>query len=197
MATYRINVPTTGGTITAATFNTSCVDNVNIDFTSDPDQMIRSTGVTSDGKVTIDCYADNTPTSRNWKFPLTYKSGSNYCGHTLHLYQDGTTPSEYHMTLYIKNDSDYITDFTDITLTLKSNPVETITILNDLSGVPAHTTSQGIPYTAHTGGNRVQCVALVSNTKYSQEIKTLPCVDGSFCDPDDGDSATFKYDNNT
>jgi hypothetical protein len=196
MATYRIDVPATGGTITAATFNTSCVNNVSIDFTSDPDQMIRSTGVTSDGKVTIDCYADNTPTSRDWEFPLTYNSGSNYCRHTLHLCQDGTTPSEYHFTLYINNDSDYITDFTDITLTVNSSPVEMISILNDLSGVPAHTMSQGIPYTAHTAGNSVQCVAQVTNDKYSYEIKTLPC-NFSVCNPGEDDPVTFKYDNNT
>ena len=95
MATYRIDVPTAGGTITAATFNTSCVDNVSIDLTHDPDQMIKSTGVTSDGKVTIDCYgALPQMTSRDWEFPLTYNSGSNSCSHTLHLYQTGETPSE-------------------------------------------------------------------------------------------------------
>ena len=101
MATYRIDVPTTGGTITAATFNTSCVDNVSIDLTHDPDQMIKSTGVTSDGKVTIDCYADNTPTSRDCEFPLTYNSGSNSCSHTLHLYQTGETPSILSKDIYL------------------------------------------------------------------------------------------------
>ena len=89
MATYRIDVPTTGGTITAATFNTSCVSNVSIDYSSDPDQMIRSTGSTN-GTATINCYAlPSQASSRDWEFPLTYNSGSNSCSHTLHLYQTG------------------------------------------------------------------------------------------------------------
>lgn len=124
-------------------------------------------------------------------------NGASSCSQSFVLRQEGSpTPSEYHFTLYINNDSDYITDFTDITLTVNSSPVEMITILNDLSGVPAHTISQGIPYTAHTVGNSVQCVAQVTNNKYSYEIKTLPCSVG-YCDPGEDETATFKYDNNT
>lgn len=124
MATYRINVPTTGGTITAATFNTSCVSNVSIDLTHDPDQMIRSTGVTSDGKVTINCYALPSQASlRDWEFPLTYNSGSNSCSHTLHLYQTGETPSE-EITLEYQINIPNLQDYSDVYLcthTLQGN----------------------------------------------------------------------------
>lgn len=121
-------------------------------------------------------------------------NGASSCSQSFVLRQEGTaTPTGYNFTLKIRNDSSYITDFTDITLTVYSPTPETITILNDFSGVPTGTTTQGIPYTASTEGNTVACVCVVTNNKYpGGEIRTIPCY--GFCDVAGDETVTFRYD---
>ena len=190
MAKYKINVPSTGGTVNVATF--LCSTNISVTKSSGQD-IVSSTGATG-GKVTIDCNSNSSSSIKEAEYTLSYKAGSTDCSHTLHLVQAGGTPSVYNFKLAIKNDSSYITDFTDITLTVYSPTPETITVLNDLSGVPAGTTSQEISYTASTEGNTVVCVCVVKNTKYpGGEIKTIPCY--GFCDVGGGNTVTFRYDN--
>lgn len=137
---------------------------------------------------------NNTGDVRTGTTTINYTgNGASSCSQSFVLRQEGTaTPTVFNFTLKIRNDSSYITDFTDITLTIPSVP-ETITILNDFSGVPTGTTTQGIPFTASTDGNTVVCVCVVRNTKYpGGEILTIPCY--GFCDPGDGDTVTFRYD---
>ena len=200
---YRINLTNESQRITAATIDSSCTPRdrsltkyTGVTTNNAWDDIVNGSSTPGDTALVLVINANTGSSSREGYGEIMYNIDGTECSNIIHLVQEGTTPSEYHFTLYINNDSDYITDFTDITLTVNSSPVEMITILNDLSGVPAHTVSQGIPYTAHTVGNSVQCVAQVTNNKYSYEIKTLPC-NFRVCDPGEDESVTFKYDNNT
>ncbi len=89
MAKYKIDLSSSGGTITAATYDESCISDISItDSGSDPYPIVSSTAATG-GNVII-TYNENTDSNpREWNYNLFYKANEDNCEHVLHLYQEG------------------------------------------------------------------------------------------------------------
>jgi hypothetical protein len=127
----------------------------------------------------------------------TTKINFNGCGceseKEFEIHQIGTT--KHTMGLKIKNNSIYTTDFSNIVITVGSNPVmETINVLGNISGLPGYgTVSDSMPYKQSTEGNTIHCKARVTNNLHPDgEDKELVCSQG-YCDPGAGDEVTFEY----
>lgn len=101
MATYRINVPYDGGVITAATRSSDCISSISINDSSDPHNMISSTGITSND-ITITCNENGSNNPRECTLPITYTCTTGVCQHNLHLVQSGNTM----VTVYVGNHKD-------------------------------------------------------------------------------------------
>ncbi len=125
-----------------------------------------------------------------------YRSGTtrinfNGCEKGFNIRQAGTKKNI--MFLKIKNSSTYTTDFSNIVITVGKNPVETINVLGNISGLSGYGTVSGpILYKQRYVGNTIYCKALVRNEFHPQgKVMELTCVQN--CDPDVGEEVIFEY----
>ena len=115
------------------------------------------------------------------------------CQKGFRITQAGST--KYTMYLKIKNRSTYITDFSNIVITVGSNTVvETINVSGNISGLPGYgTESDSMAYKQSYEGYTIRCKARVANSLHPNgEDKELTCGQ-SYCEPGAGDEVTFEY----
>ena len=147
------------------------------------------TTAASTSSITISVVENEDTFERSGRVLVKY----NGCQKGFRIIQAGST--KHTMYLKIKNNSTYITDFSNIVITVGSNPVlETINVLGNISALPGYgTESDSISYKQSTEGNTIYCKARVTNNLHPNgEDKELACSQ-SYCDPGAGDEVTFEY----
>lgn len=122
MATYRINVSESGGTITAATYD-SCITALSMDIDTDPNQIVDSTGATN-GDFTMHCTSNGDYHVREFTYRLVYGYDGGTCENNIHIVQEASpAPVMPKATLTLLNgttvtvpcDGDSTLKYTDMT----------------------------------------------------------------------------------
>ena len=150
-----------------------------------------TTGMTSSpaySSITISVGENEDSTSKVGIVKVKYGG----CQKGFHITQ--ASPTKYTMYLKIKNNSSHTTDFSNIVITVGSNPVvETINVLGNISGLVSGGISNEISYKQRYEGYTIYCKARVRNELHPNgEDKELACSQGD-CDPGAGDDVTFEY----
>ena len=86
MSTYKINIPESGGTITAATYD-SCITGMSMDIGTGQNQIVDSTGATS-GNFTMHCTSNGDYHVRENTYRLVYGYDGGNCEHNIHIVQE-------------------------------------------------------------------------------------------------------------
>lgn len=99
MATYRIDIPSSSGAVTAATRSSDCVTGIALLTTSDTGSVVSSTALTGND-VIINYNANNTSSTKEASLRLTYGASSGVCtAKNIHLVQSSNTM----VTVYVGN----------------------------------------------------------------------------------------------
>ena len=102
MSTYKINVPESGGTITAATYD-SCITGMSMDIGTGQNQIVDSTGATS-GNFTMHCTSNGDYHVRENTYRLVYGYDGGNCEHNIHIVQEAApAPVTPKATLTLSN----------------------------------------------------------------------------------------------
>ena len=92
MATYRIDVPASGGTYTAATLTGDCqITNFSTSSNTEFSDIISDWAYDPNDKIRLTAATNSSSSSRDGYMVVNYSIGGNSCSNTIHLVQSGSS----------------------------------------------------------------------------------------------------------
>lgn len=105
MATYRIDVPASGGTYTAATLSGDCqITNFSTSSNTEFSSMITDWAYDPNDKIRLTANTNSSSSSRDGYMVVNYSIGGNSCSNTIHIVQSGSstpTASGYYISIHL------------------------------------------------------------------------------------------------